>query len=227
MPQLARSRVDWSRLALALVVIVLAAILVWQLGILDAAVERLSALLYWLDEVARDLGFWGAAAFVVLAALSVTLGPFTSAPLVPVAILAWGRWSTLFLLLLGWMVGDIGAYAIGRWGGAQLLHRFIPRHRIDEWKRRIPEGRALAVALLVRLAMPSEVAYAFGVLRFPLVKFLVLTVIAEVPTAALLVFGSEALLRGDTVRVATWIGVAVGVVAIVWLIRSVQRHQRA
>lgn len=225
MPRLVRSRVAWSRLAFVFLAVALITALAWQLGILETLGDGAATLLLWLESVARDSGFWGVVAFLALAILSVTLGPFTSAPLVPVAVLAWGRWWTFLLLFSGWMVGNVAAYAIGRWGGTRLLHRFITREQVDEWKRRLPQRRALVVLLIARITMPSEVGYAFGVLRIPLGLFLLLSIVAEVPTAAILVFGSEALIHGDTRTLATLVGAAIGLLALAWLFRSVRQHQ--
>jgi uncharacterized membrane protein YdjX (TVP38/TMEM64 family) len=194
----------------------LAALVLLRLG----AGEWVLALHSQLEAAFSRAGVGGALAFVVLAASSVLLSVFTSAPLVPAAVAAWGAAATMLLLVSGWMLGELGAYAIGRFGGRSLLGRFVRLDRIDHWVRVLPDRRLLALAILIRMTFPSEVAYLFGFIRFRFAWFLLLTVLAEAPTAALLVFASNALLARRYTAVAVVVALAVVLGAAAWLART-------
>lgn len=147
-----------------------------------------------LEEVVRAAGGWAMGAFVLLAGLSALVAPFSSAAVVPAAVLAWGKLTVFLLLLAGWMLGGVGAYALGRYAAYPAVRRLLPWREIEAWRAHVPHGAGLLLAALVRLALPSEVGYAYGVLRYNFGKYLLVTALAELPVAALLVQASDALL---------------------------------
>ena len=180
----------------------------------------------WLQGYVERSGAWGVVAFLLFSAFSVLLGPFTSAPMVPAAVLAWGRTATLFLLLGGWMIGNIGAYAIGRYGAVPVLRRFVPWERIETWKARVPRRRMMAAAIVARLTLPAEVGYAYGALHFDFVWYVVITLLAEIPTALLVIYASEALLQHRTMQLVTIGVIAAGALAVALLLRgTLRRHE--
>ena len=67
--------------------------------------------------------FIGALVFTAISSISVLVSPFSSAPLVPLANVSFGNFSTILLLLIGWIIGDNAAYYIGSWAGLSLLGR--------------------------------------------------------------------------------------------------------
>jgi uncharacterized membrane protein YdjX (TVP38/TMEM64 family) len=214
---------EWERW---LVGLLLAAVLILLLVRWDTVTRAYLHGVRWLEPYVREAGVWGAVAFAVFAALSVLLGPFSSGPLVPSAVLAWGQLRTFSLLLLGWMLGNITAYAIGRYAASPLLRRLVPWQRIEEWMDRIPRKRMLWLAVLLRLTLPSEVGYAYGVLRFNFAGYVALTLLAELPTALLLVYGSSALLNEQTTRLFMILGLGMSLLLAGWIVRGALRHGR-
>lgn len=170
---------------------------------------------------ARGGGPWSAALFVLFSAISVLLAPFSTGPLVPAAVLAWGHLPVLGLLLLGWMLGNAATYWLGwklprvrEWKGFRAVERRV---------RELDRHELLFLAVLLRMTLPSEIGYVYGALRFSFRWYLVLTLLAELPPALLLVWGSQALIEGRTLQL-----IAIAVAAAALLITGfVLRRARA
>lgn len=213
----------WRRLAGALLALGVA-VAVAASGELHAAVTRAFAAagpLIGAHPVAGPL------VFVVLAALSALVAFFSSAVLVPPAVLAWGSARTGLLLWLGWLLGGALAYAVGRWLGRPVVRWLVRAEQFGRYERRIVGRASLPGLVLFQMALPSEVpGYVIGVLRLPFARYLLALAIAELPFAAGAVLLGRSFLRGDTVRMVA-VGVAVIAVAVAavlaWQRRSARR----
>lgn len=148
---------------------------------------------HWIERRAVHAGVLGPVVFTLLGVLSALLSPVSSAPLVPPAVLAWGRWPTVGLLVLGWTLGGAIAWLVGRAAGRRLLARSARLCAADARLRSLRASFLAALAL--RVALPSEVGYAYGVLRYSFAKYMRMTVVAEIPSALPLVLVSDALLQ--------------------------------
>jgi uncharacterized membrane protein YdjX (TVP38/TMEM64 family) len=127
---------------------------------------------------------WGIAAFVLLAAISAMLAFVSSAILIPVAIYTWGPAICALLLWIGWFLGGLFAYAIGRYLGRPVVERIVPRGSLSHYEERARSGRGLVGIVLLQLAIPSDVAgYAFGLIRCPFPAFVAALAVAEIPFA--------------------------------------------
>lgn len=105
----------------------------------------------------------GIVVFVATSALAVLLPMLSNLYLVPVAVLAWGPGPTAALLLLGWIVGAVLAFALGRHARAPVARRFPSVTRHADIDRLIhPRYRLLSLTLL-RVTFPVDVlSYALG-----------------------------------------------------------------
>lgn len=139
----------------------------------------------------------GSALFVAVSAVSVLLSPFSSVPLVPSAISAWGSLSAFLMLLAGWIIGGIFAYYVGSFSREKIFLRFFSLEKVEYYKARISPRSQFFLVLLFRLAIPSEVAgYTLGVIRYNFPKYLLATIIAELPFAFFVVYSSSVILVG-------------------------------
>lgn len=116
-----------------------------------------------LREVVAAHEVLGLAVFVTTSALAVLLPVLSNLYLVPVAVLAWGPGPTAALLLLGWLIGAMMAFALGR-HARESIARLCPsvmRHAdIDRLIH--PRHRLLSLTLL-RMTFPVDVlSYALG-----------------------------------------------------------------
>lgn len=105
----------------------------------------------------------GLGIFVATSALAVLLPMLSNLYLVPVAVLAWGPGPTAALLLLGWVVGAMLAFALGRHARGPIARRFPSVTRHADIDRLIhPQHRLLSLTLL-RMTFPVDVlSYALG-----------------------------------------------------------------
>ena len=137
------------------------------------------------------------AAFVLLSAISMLLGMVSSVPIAPLAVAIWGTTITLLLLLFGWLLGGCASYAIGRYAGYPLIGRITGRRRLKEWMLKLKSRMTFPLLFLFRLAMPSETGYVFGIFRYDFWRYLLITFLAELPFALLVVYASGAFIEAD------------------------------
>ena len=145
--------------------------------------------------------------FVLLSAGSAMLAFFSSVVLLPVAVSAWGSWIALVLLWLGWLLGGVLSYSIGRYPGRRALELFIDRERLRDLEAKLGERAGFGVVLIFQLAMPSEIpGYVLGAMRYRFLVYLAALGLAELPYAVSSVF-----LAGSFVRREYTVLVAVGI----------------
>lgn len=170
----------------------------------------------------------GPVLFVALSAASAMLAFFSSAVLVPVAVYAWGRAATTLLLWLGWLLGGMSAYAMGRYLGGPILRGLVPARLADFYLRRLPEQVDFTTALLFQVAMPSELpGYLFGTLRVPFHRYLGVLALVEAPFAVGTVLLGESVLRreGGGLLVLAALGLGASLVAVHRLHRRLRGEQ--
>ena len=132
--------------------------------------------------------------FIILAALSAMLSPFSSIPFVSAGIIIWGNFMTISFLLIGWMIGAIVAYSIGYFSGYPLVNQFYFPEKIKYYKERISDKTGFLMVLFFRFAIPAEITgYALGIIRYHFGKYFLATFIAELPFAIIAGYASDAL----------------------------------
>jgi uncharacterized membrane protein YdjX (TVP38/TMEM64 family) len=163
-----------------------------------------------LSEYSAHHPLLGPALFIILAAASVMLGPFTSAPLIPLAVFLWKPIPALGLLMLGWILGNCAAYAIGFYLGHPVVRRIAPKEKLDRWIEFLSTRADMMLIFLFRLASPSEMGYVFGILKYDFWKYLVVSVASELPIALVLIYAGEAFVTNEW-----WM---FGIFGIAWLL---------
>ena len=194
---------SWARAAVVVLLCTSLALLLSADDIYAALQRALSAAEPLLTTYPR----LGALAFVVLAAFSAILAFFSSALLVPPAVFAWGGMVTFALLWLGWLLGGLGTFALGRSLRGPRQGASRASRQFDFYRQRAPSEVTFALVLLLCLALPSEIpGYLCGYLGVRLRTYFTALALAELPYAA------GAVLLGDGVvhRHIGWV-VACGV----------------
>lgn len=144
--------------------------------------------------------------FIGLAAASAFLSPFSSAPLVPIAVLIWGNALTSALLFSGWMIGDMIAYCIGAYAGQPVMRYVMRKEKIEYYRTRIPARAEFPLILLFRYAVPSEIGgYVLGAIRAHFWKYFIATFLAELPFALMTVYAGDALVRQEPLLFVAWV----------------------
>jgi len=142
--------------------------------------------------------------FILLAALSAMISPFSSTPIVPIAVALWGTELATTLLLAGWLIGDGAAYVAGRYAGHPLLEQFFDEEKLRKYEKYFSEHMTFFRALLVRIALPAEIGYGFGLINYNFIKYSVVTIVAETLFAIITVQASDALVSLNPIAFVSW-----------------------
>jgi uncharacterized membrane protein YdjX (TVP38/TMEM64 family) len=176
-----------------------------------------------IGSIMEDHSFLGAVVFVLVSALSAMLMFFSSVVLVPIGIQLWGHLGCMLLLWLGWFIGGVITYSIGRHVGRPVVERMLSHNAMASYEGRIPRQTSFMAAFAVQLALPSDVVgYFFGLMHFPMRTYLLALGSAELLYAAGTVFLGAAFLQGQY-----WLllgGAAVAVVVLLWQLRTRSRN---
>lgn len=166
--------------------------------------------------------------FVALAAFSALLSPFSSVPFIPIAVTIWGEATAIILLLLGWTLGGIGAYAIGRYAARPILDRFVKSEMAHRYADQIKEQATFMSVLLFRLALPAEIlGYTLGIIRYHFGKYVLATFITETLFAVGATRASTALISLDIVAFSEWTVVTLGAfIALYYLFITSKRKRQ-
>lgn len=182
---------------------------------------RLLELIASADTVIRAHPLGGMVLFVVLAAVSAMLAFVSSTVLIPVAIYAWGPATCAALLWLGWFLGGILSYLLGRYLGRPIVIRLVRPGVLARYEGYARRGAAFVPIVLLQLAIPSDTAgYLFGLVRCPMGRYLLALAVAELPYAVgAVVLGASFLERRLVPLLVLGVaGTVVGVMAW-WLVR--------
>lgn len=213
---------NWRRALVPLLVLALLALLLS----LDALYAPLKRLLTAAEPLISAYPGWGAVIFVLLSALSALLAFFSSAVLVPAAVVGWGKPVTVALLWLGWLLGGICSYGIGRTLGRPLLHARAAGQTTAFYRERLAAHVSLPVVLLLQLGLPSEIpGYLCGLLHVRFRIYVAALALAELPYAIGTVWVGESILQ----RQSGWLlGLGVAAVALsgyaLYLLRKTLRR---
>jgi len=99
-------------------------------------------------------------------------------------VFAWGNTVTLGLLWLGWLLGGMCTYALGR--GLRRPHGRAPRtsRQLDFYLQRVRGELTFALVLLLQLAIPSEIpGYLCGYIGVRRRTYVSALAVAEFPYA--------------------------------------------
>ncbi|HAS84602.1 MAG TPA: hypothetical protein DCS23_00805 [Candidatus Yonathbacteria bacterium] len=200
-----------KRLILFLCIAIIIAFLFWYSSVLQSAFYTIAG---YLNTLAVENELLAIFVFVLTSALAALISPLTNIPLVPIATLIWGPIPTIIFLLAGWLIGDIIAYLIGRYYGYKVVSYFVSKEKVDDWSSMVKKHTTFSTALLLRVALPAELGYAFGIIRYPLNLYIFITFLAELPFAIISTYASEAVLLGDAMKFFGLIGILFVVIIV-------------
>lgn len=168
----------------------------------------------------------GAAAFVGLSALSAMLGFFSSAILVPAAVYAWGATLTALMLWIGWTLGGIVAWTLAALFGRPVLRWIVASETLGRYRHLLEKQPAFSSVLLFQLVVPSEIpGYVLGLSRYPLHRYVMALMLAELPYAVGTVLLGVGFVQRDT---ATLLAVCIiGAVALAVIAQTVRKRNAA
>jgi uncharacterized membrane protein YdjX (TVP38/TMEM64 family) len=152
------------------------------------------------EGIIRSRPILGPILFVLFAAASAMLAFFSSAAIVPVAILVWGQAVSVFLLWLGWTLGGVFSFSISLVLGRRVVYAVAPWALIERYEQLLTQQPPFGLVLLLQLALPSEVpGYLLGLVRYSFWKYLAALLLAELPYAVATVYLGATFLERRTI----------------------------
>ena len=166
----------------------------------DALHTKIEDMLAASEAIISRFPILGMVLFVLLAMVSAMLAFFSSAILVPVGVYAWGSITCFILLWIGWLLGGMTAFCIGRYLGRPVVSKLIGETRLSRFEKRLGRHARFIHILLFQAALPSEVpGYVLGTLRYRFSLFLLALAIVELPYALGTVYLGTKFLERDIV----------------------------
>lgn len=188
----------------------------------DSLHNRTQEIIVWTEGLISRSPVLGMLVFVLLAMLSAMLAFFSSALLAPIAIYAWGEAACFALLWLGWCLGGIATFCVGRFLGRSAVSMIIGEETVDSWQSHVHERTKFIHVLAFQAVIPSEIpGYLLGILHYPFLLYLLALGITEIPYAIAVVYLGEAFLVG---RSAVFLLVGVGLIALAVFLLHVYRR---
>jgi uncharacterized membrane protein YdjX (TVP38/TMEM64 family) len=101
-----------------------------------------------------------------------------------------GFWPAFLMVMSGWVLQGLAAYAIGRTAARPLLYRFIGESRFQRLERAIEHGGVtlLLAARLVPIVPFSLFSYVAGAARVPVGRFAWTTAIGYIPITGVSIY---------------------------------------
>lgn len=163
-----------------------------------------------LRDDLRDLGFAGVLVLFALIVSHAVL--FYPSEIVNAAAgYVYGFGPALALVMVGWTVSGLAAYAIGRHVGRPALQRLAGQRRLDRAERAVDRGGTvgLLAARLIPIVPYSVVGYVAGAARVPLWRFTWTTFAGSLPLCATAVYLGGRLEELSLSDPTVWIAVAI------------------
>ncbi len=205
--------------------IVIVGILIVVAGLVaasDTLHDRTAEIIVWTEGVVSQAPVLGMVLFVLLSMVSAMIAFFSSAVFAPIAIYAWGKAGTFMLLWLGWLLGGILSFCVGRFLGRSVVGMLIDEQKIAGWERELGARSRFIHILMFQAAVPSEIpGYVLGILRYRFSLYLTALAITELPYAIATVYLGESFLEGEG-TVFILLGIAVIVLGI-FLLQGIRK----
>lgn len=189
--------------------------------------EALLRVLSMTEEVIGAHPIAGAVIFVLTAAVTAMLAFISIAMIVPAAVFAWEAPATLILLWVGWILGGLATYTIGRFVGRPVVRWLDAHESLHRLESGLPPDAPLWMIVLLQLALPSEIpGYLLGLLGYPLVRYTIALALAELPYALATVYLGASFIDGRAgVLLGAGILIALFSVAPLVLLRKAMRSR--
>jgi uncharacterized membrane protein YdjX (TVP38/TMEM64 family) len=139
----------------------------------------------------------GVATFVLLAAISAMFTFVSIAIVVPAAVVAWGAPLSIGLLWLGWILGGMATYGIGRLLGRQVVRWLTADEALRKLEDHDRADTPIWLITLLQLALPSEIpGYVLGLVRYPITRYALALGLAEMPYTVATVYLGRSFVEG-------------------------------
>lgn len=101
--------------------------------------------------------------YFLLSIVSVVFAPFSSFPLIPLAVLSFGFWTAFLSTVFGWTIGSVIAFLIARKYGTPVVKKIISLESLEKIKSFFPEKNSFFETFFMRIFFPVDLlSYALG-----------------------------------------------------------------
>ena len=168
----------------------------------DALHESLLGVLIAARDIIADHPVVGAGLFVIFAAVSAMFTFVSIAVIVPAMVFACGVAASAAFLWLGWILGGVAAYSVGRFLGRRVVTRITGGNVLERLESHLPPDAPMWWVLLLQLALPSEIpGYLLGLARYRFTRYIVALGLAELPYALVAVYLGDSFVEQRTVAI--------------------------
>jgi uncharacterized membrane protein YdjX (TVP38/TMEM64 family) len=162
----------------------------------------------------------GVAAFVALAALAVVFPSFTNIMFIPIGVATFGPFWAAVLCIVGWWLGSVAAFAVGRYYEKSLLSRFPSFQNYLYIDKLVTEKNMFWKLIFLRMTFPVDVlSYALALFSKRVTHSMnaITTLIGIAPFAFVFTYAGEMMYKN-----VVWLTGVLAVVFIVWLIINIK-----
>lgn len=103
-------------------------------------------------------GTFGKIVYIFLLILAVVIAPLETLPLLPIAVIVWGRNLAAIYSIIGWFLGALIAFALARVFGQKLVCKIMKKNDLEEWRKLLPKKHIFWTIVLARLILPVDIA---------------------------------------------------------------------
>lgn len=162
-----------------------------------------------LRMFAEQNKFVGALLFVGLLFGTTVIAPLTSLPLVPMVAMYLGSFVTGVACFVGWTLGAIVAFLVGRHLGQPFVAKYIGMEKIRKYEKYIPPETSFMFIVALRMCVPVDLlSYGLGLLStISFRTYTLATMLGIFWFSFAFAYGGVALMNRDYVLLAS-IGVA-------------------
>ena len=162
-----------------------------------------------IERIAMEHRMLGAFLLAIVMFATTIIAPLTSLPLVPMLAPLLGPFTTGLACYIGWLLGAIVAFLIGRQYGQPFVARYIDMHTVKKYEAYIVPEMSFVFIAVLRMLIPVDL-FSYALALFTTVSFRVY-VYATMVGLLWFSFGfaylGNALMDGDAVLLLS-IGVA-------------------
>ena len=178
----------------------------------ESLLDKSHEIIMLAEGAITDYPVLGRLLFVLLALASAMLAFFSSAILAPIGVYTWGTVETFILLWIGWLLGGMFSFLVGRYLGRSVVSILLGESRLSGWETQVGRHTKFVHILLFQAAVPSEIpGYVLGILRYRFILYLTALAITELPYALGTVFLGESFLKGQSL---IFIGLGAAIILI-------------
>ncbi len=188
----------------------------------ETLLDKSHEIIVLVESVIAGYPVLGKVLFVLLALASAMLAFFSSSILTPIGIYAWGTVETFILLWIGWLLGGMASFRVGRYLGRSVVSVLLGESRLSSWEKEVGRHTKFIHILLFQAAVPSEIpGYVLGILRCRFALYLAALAIIELPYALGAVLLGESFLKGESLL---FIAIGAGTILLSVIAFQVQRR---